>query len=161
MYSTSCSATLVCHGREGEGFCRRDTQPEVFTFEPIPPVAARPKKRCARVMYPAKVRMHLPPPEKSAAKRCLFLLLLVLLWQIYTEEPCCAEPTRPTTPRPTGSIETPTGIAERVVVGQAHAAPVVTDADAEVDVAESPSSTAAGNSYVVALLVYHRLGADS
>ncbi|XP_077570679.1 radiation-inducible immediate-early gene IEX-1 [Stigmatopora nigra] len=155
MYSTSCSTTLVCHRREEEGFFRRDTQPEVFTFEPIPPVAARTKKRCARVMYPAKVRMHLPPPEKSAAKRCLLLLLLVLLWQIYTEEPCCAEPTTST---PTGSVETSTGIAERAVVGQrahSHAAPVVAEAEEDV------TRPAPGNSYVVALLVYHRLGADS
>lgn len=79
--------------RERYAECRwsaRSTEPEVFTFERIPLQTAalschaplRPKKRCTRVMYPAKVRMHLPPPERSAAKRVLLALVLVLLWQI-------------------------------------------------------------------------------
>uniref|UniRef100_A0A3Q2Y116 Radiation-inducible immediate-early gene IEX-1 n=1 Tax=Hippocampus comes TaxID=109280 RepID=A0A3Q2Y116_HIPCM len=89
MYSTN--STMLLYRRES--LVRRNTRPEVFTFEHIPTAAsstkapARPKKRCTRVMYPARVRMHLPPPEKSAVKRWLLLLVLVLLWQIYTEDP--------------------------------------------------------------------------
>uniref|UniRef100_A0A8C7XY10 Radiation-inducible immediate-early gene IEX-1 n=1 Tax=Oryzias sinensis TaxID=183150 RepID=A0A8C7XY10_9TELE len=83
-----------------ERFAFRSTEPEVFTFERIAPqatavssvVPVRPRKRCIRVMYPAKVRMHLPPPEKSQAKRWLVILCLVVLWQIYTEEPCMDAP---------------------------------------------------------------------
>uniref|UniRef100_A0A3B4YCG6 Zgc:158343 n=1 Tax=Seriola lalandi dorsalis TaxID=1841481 RepID=A0A3B4YCG6_SERLL len=103
MYSRSNSVTLTVQ-QESFGFSRmatRSTQPEVFTFERIPAQATavrsyvpiRPKKRCTRVMYPAKVRMHLPPPEKSQAKRWLVILCMVVLWQIYTEEPCADTPT--------------------------------------------------------------------
>uniref|UniRef100_A0A3B4UWL6 Zgc:158343 n=1 Tax=Seriola dumerili TaxID=41447 RepID=A0A3B4UWL6_SERDU len=102
MYSRSNSVTLTVQ-QESFGFSRmatRSTQPEVFTFERIPAQATavrsyvpiRPKKRCTRVMYPAKVRMHLPPPEKSQAKRWLVILCMVVLWQIYTEEPCADTP---------------------------------------------------------------------
>ncbi|XP_068460404.1 radiation-inducible immediate-early gene IEX-1 [Clinocottus analis] len=103
MYSRSDSVTLTLQ-RESFGFPRsatRSTEPEVFTFERVPPQASavlsyapiRPKRRCARVMYPAKVRMHLPPPEKrSPAARWLLALCLVVLWQIYTEEPCADAP---------------------------------------------------------------------
>ncbi|XP_031695627.1 radiation-inducible immediate-early gene IEX-1-like [Anarrhichthys ocellatus] len=98
MYSRSNSVTLTVQ-QESFGFPRlatRNTEPEVFTFERVPAQATallsyspiRPRKRCTRVMYPAKVRMHLPPPEKSPAKRWLLILCLVVLWQIYTEEPC-------------------------------------------------------------------------
>uniref|UniRef100_M4AZN9 Radiation-inducible immediate-early gene IEX-1 n=1 Tax=Xiphophorus maculatus TaxID=8083 RepID=M4AZN9_XIPMA len=102
MYSRSDSVTLTV--QESFAFssamATRSTQPEVFTFERIPPQATavrsyvpiRPKKRCTRVMYPAKVRMHLPPPERSQAKRWLVILCLVVLWQIYTEEPCVDVP---------------------------------------------------------------------
>ncbi|XP_037834967.1 radiation-inducible immediate-early gene IEX-1 [Kryptolebias marmoratus] len=98
MYSRSDSTTLTY---PQERFaCTRRTEPEVFTFEQIPLQATavrsyvpiRPKKRCTRVMYPAKVRMHLPPPEKSQAKRWLLILCLVVLWQIYTEDPCTDTP---------------------------------------------------------------------
>ncbi|XP_068594856.1 radiation-inducible immediate-early gene IEX-1 [Brachionichthys hirsutus] len=102
MYSRSDSVTLTVQ-RESFAFSRtatRSTEPEVFTFERIPARATavrsyapiRPKKRCTRVMYPAKVRMHLPPPEKNRAKRWLVVLCLVVLWQIYTEEPCADAP---------------------------------------------------------------------
>uniref|UniRef100_A0A3Q1I8W6 Radiation-inducible immediate-early gene IEX-1 n=1 Tax=Anabas testudineus TaxID=64144 RepID=A0A3Q1I8W6_ANATE len=98
MYARTNSVTLTV--RQESFACSRmaarSREPEVFTFEQIPPQATavpsfvpiRPKKRCTRVMYPAKVRMHLPPPEKSQAKRWLVVLCLVVLWQIYTEEPC-------------------------------------------------------------------------
>uniref|UniRef100_A0A3B5AWI1 Radiation-inducible immediate-early gene IEX-1 n=1 Tax=Stegastes partitus TaxID=144197 RepID=A0A3B5AWI1_9TELE len=101
MYTRSTSSTLTV--QESFAFPRvasRSTEPEVFTFERIPAQATalrstvpiRPKKRCTRVMYPAKVRMHLPPPEKNQAKRWLLVLCLVVLWQIYTEEPCADAP---------------------------------------------------------------------
>uniref|UniRef100_A0A3B4FMD8 Radiation-inducible immediate-early gene IEX-1 n=1 Tax=Pundamilia nyererei TaxID=303518 RepID=A0A3B4FMD8_9CICH len=97
MYARSNSTTLTVE-QERFASCRmtsRSTEPEVFTFERVPAQATavrsyvpiRPKKRCTRVMYPAKVRMHLPPPEKSQAKRWLVILCLVVLWQIYTEDP--------------------------------------------------------------------------
>ncbi|XP_061625262.1 radiation-inducible immediate-early gene IEX-1 [Phyllopteryx taeniolatus] len=155
MYSTS--STMLLHRRER--LARRSTQPEVFTFEHIPaaascPAAARPKKRCTRVMYPAKVRMHLPPPEKSATKRWLLLLVLVLLWQIYTEEPSAEEPT--------GSAHStedyqafPTGGD----VAPAEAASSVCEADAPADDCTTAGPT--GNGYMVALLVYHRLGGEN
>uniref|UniRef100_A0A8C9YPF8 Zgc:158343 n=1 Tax=Sander lucioperca TaxID=283035 RepID=A0A8C9YPF8_SANLU len=102
MYSRSSSMTVTVQ-RESFGFsgmATRSTEPEVFTFERVPTQATavrsyvpiRPKKRCTRVMYPAKVRMHLPPPEKNQAKRWLIILCLVVLWQIYTEEPCAETP---------------------------------------------------------------------
>uniref|UniRef100_A0A3Q2DBJ6 Zgc:158343 n=1 Tax=Cyprinodon variegatus TaxID=28743 RepID=A0A3Q2DBJ6_CYPVA len=103
MYSRSNSTTMTVQQERfafSSGMSARSTQPEVFTFERIPPqatavrsyVPVRPKKRCTRVMYPAKVRMHLPPPERSQAKRWLVILCLVVLWQIYTEEPCVEAP---------------------------------------------------------------------
>uniref|UniRef100_A0A3Q2Q1M2 Uncharacterized protein n=1 Tax=Fundulus heteroclitus TaxID=8078 RepID=A0A3Q2Q1M2_FUNHE len=103
MYARSNSMTLTV-AEERFAFptpvMARSTQPEVFTFERIPTpttavrsyVPIRPKRRCTRVMYPAKVRMHLPAPERSQAKRWLVILCLVVLWQIYTEEPCAEAP---------------------------------------------------------------------
>ncbi|KAJ3603669.1 hypothetical protein NHX12_028413, partial [Muraenolepis orangiensis] len=101
MYTRSNSVTVSVQTNHPHSFAyptamaTRNTQPEIFTFERIPTQATavrshapiRPKRRCVRVMYPAKVRMHLPPVEKSQAKRWLLVLWLVLLWQIYTEEP--------------------------------------------------------------------------
>ncbi|KAM8886050.1 radiation-inducible immediate-early gene IEX-1 [Spinachia spinachia] len=110
MYSRSNSVTLTV---PREPFAR-STEPEVFTFERIPTQASavlsyvpiRPRKRCTRVMYPAKVRMHLPPPERSPAKRWLLVLCLVVLWQIYTEEPCGADPLAP------GSADGPVSVRD-------------------------------------------------
>lgn len=172
----------------------RSTEPEVFTFERIPAQATavrsyvpiRPKKRCTRVMYPAKVRMHLPPPEKSQAKRWLVILCLVVLWQIYTEEPCA---------------ETPLGSADSAVSdyqgftfhSAEEQARQLTDLTASSELLKASQTTcedgsssseqiipattcpkageeteasrafeqSAGKSYVVALLVYHRLGSDN
>ncbi|XP_077416870.1 radiation-inducible immediate-early gene IEX-1 [Vanacampus margaritifer] len=145
MYSTS--STMLLFRRES--LTRRNTQPEVFTFEHIPaaassPAPARPKKRCTRVMYPAKVRMHLPPPEKSAAKRWLLLLVLVLLWQIYTEEP-----------------DTPTGSDYQTFPAGGDAAPAA--APSSACEAEAPADATAGpaSNSLVALLVYHRLGGEN
>lgn len=175
----------------------RSTEPEVFTFERIPAQATavrsyvpiRPKKRCTRVMYPAKVRMHLPPPEKNQAKRWLVVLCLVVLWQIYTEEPC-AETTLGSADStvsdyhgfsfqsaeeqarqlkdisdisassevlsgsPT-SCEDDSSSSEQVV-------PITTCPKSGEETESSPSfEQSAGKSYVVALLVYHRLGSEN
>uniref|UniRef100_A0A3B3CW15 Radiation-inducible immediate-early gene IEX-1 n=1 Tax=Oryzias melastigma TaxID=30732 RepID=A0A3B3CW15_ORYME len=102
MYARSDSMTVTLP-QERFAFpstATRSTEPEVFTFERVPSpatavssyVPVRPRRRAMRVMYPAKVRMHLPPPEKSQAKRWLVVLCLVVLWQIYTEEPCMDAP---------------------------------------------------------------------
>lgn len=171
----------------------RSTEPEVFTFERIPTQATavrsfvpiRPKKRCTRVMYPAKVRMHLPPPEKSQAKRWLVILCLVVLWQIYTEEPCAETPL--------GSADSPvsdyqgfsfqsaeeqvrqfqdlsassellsaspsscddSASSEQIIPGTTCPKP------AEETETSRSFEQSAGKSYMVALLVYHRLGSDN
>ncbi|KAM3610213.1 uncharacterized protein V6R79_000759 [Siganus canaliculatus] len=172
----------------------RSTEPEVFTFERVPAQATavrsyvpiRPKKRCTRVMYPAKVRMHLPPPEKNQAKRWLIILCLVVLWQIYTEEPCADAPL--------SSSDTPVSDCQGLTFQSAEdQAQQMTDLSASSDLLSASLSSnddhssaseqiipthncptpgeetetsrsfeqSAGKSYVVALLVYHRLGADN
>uniref|UniRef100_A0A672GDU2 Radiation-inducible immediate-early gene IEX-1 n=1 Tax=Salarias fasciatus TaxID=181472 RepID=A0A672GDU2_SALFA len=165
------------------GVAPRSTEPEVFTFERIPAratavrsyVPIRPKKRCARVMYPAKVRMHLPPPERSRAKRWLAALCLVLLWQIYTEEPCAeaplssadgaggdcqAFPLQAAEERALQLLSTPETSCED------GPEPPVPDTGCAPAAAPQPESgraleQSAGKSYMVALLVYHRLGSDN
>ncbi|XP_077377985.1 radiation-inducible immediate-early gene IEX-1 [Festucalex cinctus] len=153
MYSTS--STMLLYRRES--LARRNTQPEVFTFEHIPPAAsyaapARPKKRCTRVMYPAKVRMHLPPPEKNAAKRWLLLLVLVLLWQIYTEEPCADAPTG-------GDHQTFPAAAGDAAPAAAPSS--VCEAKAPADAAATTTTAGPASNSLVALLVYHRLGGEN
>lgn len=165
------SVTLT-QRRERFAECRwsaRSTEPEVFTFERVHAQTAalschapvRPKKRCTRVMYPAKVRMHLPPPERSAAKRVLLLLALVLLGQVWSEEPDLdlvldrdlglvhhrlPEPTSPFIPPYTSS---------------AHERPVCPASPATHTHAPGHSGfEGARNSYAVVLLVAHRLGSD-
>lgn len=180
--------TLTVQQPERFAFSRaatRSTEPEVFTFERIPAQATavrsfvpiRPKKRCTRVMYPAKVRMHLPPPERSQAKRWLVVLCLVVLWQIYTEEPCADTPP--------SSVDSPVcdyqGFPFRSAEEQARSAALTAPstgceegASSEQTVPDPSCPTAgqdtdssrpfeqtAGKSYVVALLVYHRLGSDN
>nr|XP_046241748.1 radiation-inducible immediate-early gene IEX-1 [Scatophagus argus] len=195
MYSRSDSMTLTVQ-QERFAFPRvatRSTEPEVFTFERMPAQATamrsyvpiRPKKRCTRVMYPAKVRMHLPPPEKSQAKRWLVILCLVVLWQIYTEEPCAETPlgsadspisdyqgfpfqsaeeqarqlkeltpsTEPLTGSPTSCEDDSS--TEQVIPNTTCTQPVE-EAETSRHFEQS-----AGKSYMVALLVYHRLGSDN
>lgn len=197
MYSRTNSVTLTVP-RESFGCSRmatRSTEPEVFTFERIPAqatavrscVPVRPKKRCTRVMYPAKVRMHLPPPEKSQAKRWLLILCLVVLWQIYTEEPCADGPLS-AADGPGADFQ---GFPFQSAEEQARQLSAAAAADSELQSAASnscedngsasdPNTTcpapapaqeadssrgyeqsAAGNGYMVALLVYHRLGSDN
>ncbi|XP_040897405.1 radiation-inducible immediate-early gene IEX-1 [Toxotes jaculatrix] len=196
MYSRSNSVTLTVR-QESFAFSRmatRSTEPEVFTFERIPAQATavrsyvpiRPKKRCTRVMYPAKVRMHLPPPEKSQAKRWLVILCLVVLWQIYTEEPCAETPlgsadspisdyqgfpfqsaeeqARQLTQLSASSellSATPTGCEDNGSSSE-QVLPNTTCAGPGQETESSRSfEQSAGKSYMVALLVYHRLGSDN
>uniref|UniRef100_UPI0037E89B68 radiation-inducible immediate-early gene IEX-1 n=1 Tax=Semicossyphus pulcher TaxID=241346 RepID=UPI0037E89B68 len=195
MYSRSNSVTMTVQ-RESFACSRtanRSTEPEVFTFERITPQATavrsyvpiRPKKRCTRVMYPAKVRMHLPPPEKSQAKRWLVILCLVVLWQIYTEEPCADTPLSSTDSTLSEYQGFPFQCAEEQVrLSELSASSDLlsaTHSDCQDEASSSehiiPSTTcpkpveetetsrsyeqSAGKSYMVALLVYHRLGSDN
>ncbi|XP_070760452.1 radiation-inducible immediate-early gene IEX-1 [Enoplosus armatus] len=194
MYSRSDSVTLTVK-RESFASSRmatRSTEPEVFTFERIPAQATavrscvpiRPKKRCTRVMYPAKVRMHLPPPEKCQAKRWLVILCLVVLWQIYTEEPC-AETQLGSPDSPVSDYQGfPFQSAEERALTDLSASSELLSASptsCEDDSSSSdqiiPNTTcpkpgeetetsrsfeqSAGKSYMVALLVYHRLGSEN
>uniref|UniRef100_A0A8C6TI33 Uncharacterized protein n=1 Tax=Neogobius melanostomus TaxID=47308 RepID=A0A8C6TI33_9GOBI len=157
-------ATLtLTQKRERYAECRwseRSTEPEVFTFELVHAQTAalslyapvRPKKRCTRVMYPAKVRMHLPPPERSVAKRALLLLALVLLWQVWTEEPELK--LRAHRPALTCAVVP-------AYSSFAHERPVCPASPASR--AHEPGHSGfegARNSYAVVLLVAHRLGSD-
>lgn len=170
------------------GMAPRSTEPEVFTFEQAPAQATavrsyvpiRPKKRCTRVMYPAKVRMHLPPPEKNQAKRWLVILCLVVLWQVYTEEPCAETPLADAG-GPAGdfqafafkSAEEKDDFHTRTQLISSSSfdgsppgdqvAPTVTCA-APQEKAESGQYEQQGSGAgkgVVALLMYHRLGTDN
>ncbi|XP_045891284.1 radiation-inducible immediate-early gene IEX-1 [Micropterus dolomieu] len=193
MYSRSDSVTLTVK-RESFALSRmatRSTEPEVFTFERIPTQATavhsyvpiRPKKRCTRVMYPAKVRMHLPPPEKSQAKRWLVILCLVVLWQIYTEEPCAetsldssdsdymgfpfqsAEEQALQLSELSASSELLSASPTNCEKGRSSSEQIIpntTCAKPGEETETSPSfEQSAGKSYMVALLVYHRLGSEN
>lgn len=148
----------------------RSTEPEIFTFDRVPAQATavrsvvpiRPRKRCSRVMYPPKVRMHLPPPERmSSATRWLVVLVLVVLLQIYYEDPCVE----------TGPVADPHGLPvhcpeEPPTQGPAPVGcePALTTTCFASDQDQSPArdfQQSAGKSYMVALLVYHRLGTDN
>ncbi|XP_069379029.1 radiation-inducible immediate-early gene IEX-1 [Paralichthys olivaceus] len=186
MYSRSDSVTLTVP-QERFAFPRtatRSTEPEVFTFERIPAQATavrsyvpiRPKKRCTRVMYPAKVRMHLPPPEKSQAKRWLVILCLVVLWQIYTEEPCADAPLSsveaPISEYQGFSFQSPEELAQisssspQTTCKDPSSHHILPDTSCPRPAQDPESSrpleqSTGGNSYVVALLVYHRLGSEN
>lgn len=193
MYSRTNTMTLTIQQERFAfaGMATRSTEPEVFTFEQAPAQATavrsyvpiRPKKRCTRVMYPAKVRMHLPPPEKSQAKRWLVILCLVVLWQIYTEEPYAETPLA-TADGPVSDcqgfpfksaeekgdfhskaelISGSTPSSEDASSSDAQMVPTVTCSEPQ-EKAESSryeqQGSGAGKS-MVALLVYHRLGSDN
>ncbi|KAK6470936.1 hypothetical protein HHUSO_G30452 [Huso huso] len=113
MYSRSNSMILSIPAQAAHPdslpyrFMNRRTEPEIFTFEELPPQVRRsslgkPRRRPARVMYPSKVRKYLPPAEKSPAKRLFLVLCAVLFLQIYTEDP---------------TLETPTGTVEAAQTG--------------------------------------------
>lgn len=183
MYARSSSTTLTAERFAFPRVAARRTEPEVFTFEQIPAQATavrsyvpiRPKKRCTRVMYPAKVRMHLPKPEKSQAKRWLVALCLVVLWQIYTEEPCADSPAADHQGFPFQSAEaqlaaagsssdllsaTPISCEDGGSSGD-QAIPNTTCSKPGQDAESRSFEQSASNSYMVALLVYHRLGSDN
>lgn len=187
MYSRTNSMTVTVQQERFafSGMATRSREPEVFTFEHVPAqvsavrsyVPIRPKRRCTRVMYPSKVRMHLPPPEKSQAKRLLVILCLVVLWQIYTEEPCAETPL--------GSADSPVsdchGLSFQSAEKQEQQQRADYSADTQVlsvSTDSSPSEqivpsnncaepgqeqqgSGAGKGYMVALLVYHKLGSDN
>ncbi|XP_049908106.1 radiation-inducible immediate-early gene IEX-1 [Epinephelus moara] len=191
MYSRSNSVTMTVQ-RESFAFSRmatRSTEPEVFTFERIPTQATavssyvplRPKKRCTRVMYPAKVRMHLPPPEKNQAKRWLIILCLVVLWQIYTEDPCAETPLTSADSSVSDYQGFPFQSAEEQALQLSSGSELLTSTPSSCkddgsfseqiipntcpesgqETESSGFEQSAGKSYVVALLVYHRLGSDN
>ncbi|XP_074526944.1 radiation-inducible immediate-early gene IEX-1 [Halichoeres trimaculatus] len=186
MYSRTNSVTMTLK-RESFALSRtatRSTEPEVFTFERITPQATavrsyvpiRPKKRCTRVMYPAKVRMHLPPPEKNQAKRWLIILCLVVLWQIYTEEPCADVPLSSADSSVSVYHSFPFQCAEeqRRIPDLSEGSQLLSDSqtgcqDESITCPKPAEETesglsyeqSAGKSYMVALLVYHRLGGDN
>ncbi|CAJ0940104.1 unnamed protein product [Ranitomeya imitator] len=74
----------------------RSSLPEIFTFdvEAVAPVKALhrrgtlgPKgRRPRRVLYPAKVRRYLPPPETDRPLRWFYLLCLLVFVQVCCEE---------------------------------------------------------------------------
>lgn len=190
MYSRTNSMTVTVQQERFAfaGMAPRSTEPEVFTFERLPPqatavrsyVPVRPKKRCTRVMYPAKVRMHLPPPEKNQAKRWLMVLCLVVLWQIYTEEPCAdaalatADTSVSTDCRGFAfqSVEEQLSGDSELLSGSpnncedaASSGRLLADTTCPEGREESTASRSfdqsASKSYMVALLVYHRLGSDN
>lgn len=71
---------------QGRGVRNRGKPPEHFTFDKIPPVRATRKRRShkkRRVLYPNDSRKYLPEEKKSKAKHCLFLLSVIVFFQIY------------------------------------------------------------------------------
>lgn len=180
MYARA-SATLTVRQESFafSGTAVRSSRPEVFTFEHLPPQATavtsyvpiRAKRRCTRVMYPAKVRMHLPPPETNRAKRWLLLLSLVVLWQVYTEEPSAETPPAAAdggyAAFPFRSAEDEAAQLSRLGSGLPapwtgdRTVPNVTCSGPRPDAEPGRPFEQTTNGYVVALLVYHRLGSDS
>ncbi|KAG8549511.1 hypothetical protein GDO81_020986 [Engystomops pustulosus] len=76
----------------------RNSHPEIFTFDvesvtaapAKPPLRRGPSgakgKRPRRVLYPAKVRRYLPPPETDRPLRWFYLLCLLVFVQICYED---------------------------------------------------------------------------
>uniref|UniRef100_UPI00398ED343 radiation-inducible immediate-early gene IEX-1-like n=1 Tax=Pristiophorus japonicus TaxID=55135 RepID=UPI00398ED343 len=70
---------------------QRSTEPEIFTFDPIPEVKRTPvanprlraKRRPVKVLYPAQVRKYLPAEKKDWAKRLLILFLSIVFVQLH------------------------------------------------------------------------------
>lgn len=89
MYTRSTTMSFTYPSQRAYRPAARSTEPEVFTFDPVPDqhfsLPRQQRRRVTRVLYPAKVRKYLPPAEKNPAKRWLLALCLVLLAQIYSE----------------------------------------------------------------------------
>ncbi|KAJ7317294.1 hypothetical protein JRQ81_003456 [Phrynocephalus forsythii] len=74
------------------------TGPQYFTFDPLPEVEISPthrkasnkthriKRRSRRVLYPPVAKRYYPAEEPNYAKRLLFILLAILVVQIYNAE---------------------------------------------------------------------------
>ncbi|XP_008120157.2 radiation-inducible immediate-early gene IEX-1 [Anolis carolinensis] len=108
MHGFSGGPTAMCYACESrltpaftmpEAPKRREpTGPQYFTFDPIPEVEASPaapkkgakttrsKKRSRRVLYPPVAKRYYPTEEPNYAKRLLFILLTIVLFQIYSAE---------------------------------------------------------------------------
>ncbi|XP_072422431.1 torsin-4A-A-like [Chiloscyllium punctatum] len=66
-------------------FKHRAKPAEHFTFEKVPVKTAKRRRSSKRrkVLYPSDTRRYLPEEKKSKAKNCLFLLSLIVFFQIY------------------------------------------------------------------------------
>ncbi|XP_020379121.2 torsin-4A [Rhincodon typus] len=66
-------------------FKHRAKSAEHFTFEKVPVKTVKRKRSNKRrkVLYPSDTRKYLPEEKKSKAKNCLFLLSLIVFFQIY------------------------------------------------------------------------------
>ncbi|XP_039213099.1 radiation-inducible immediate-early gene IEX-1 [Crotalus tigris] len=73
------------------------SEPQYFTFDPLPEDEKRPahrsftkasksKRRSRKVLYPPVVKRYYPTEERSYAKSLLFILLAVVFFQVYTAE---------------------------------------------------------------------------
>ncbi|XP_032903404.1 radiation-inducible immediate-early gene IEX-1-like [Amblyraja radiata] len=64
---------------------RRNTEPEVFTFDPIPsPTYGRKyKRRSLKILYPIYQPRKTIPAEKDVVKRLLLFLLSIVALQVY------------------------------------------------------------------------------
>ncbi|KAM3910539.1 radiation-inducible immediate-early gene IEX-1 [Leptodactylus fuscus] len=86
----------------------RNSHPEIFTFdvESVNVTATKPMlrrgpsgakgRRPRRVLYPAKVRRYLPPPETDRPLRWFYLLCLLVFVQICCEDAVPEELVQPT-----------------------------------------------------------------
>ncbi|MEE6504707.1 hypothetical protein FKM82_005303 [Ascaphus truei] len=80
----------------------RSRLPEIFTFdvESVQPAAPRRnpagarRQRPRRVLYPSKVKRYMPPQESDRALRWLYVLCLMVLVQICSEEEELRQPGR-------------------------------------------------------------------
>ncbi|XP_032904597.1 torsin-4A isoform X2 [Amblyraja radiata] len=69
----------------GRGVRSRGKPPEHFTFDKVTVRATRKRRshKKRKVLYPNDSRKYLPEEKKSKAKHCLFLLSVIVFFQIY------------------------------------------------------------------------------
>ncbi|GCC21742.1 hypothetical protein chiPu_0020217 [Chiloscyllium punctatum] len=87
--SHSLPLTLQLHPPAGQPYSlssRRSTDPEIFTFEPIPEHKPnhRGKRRSLKVLYPLYQSRKSLPTKKDMAKRLYLLLLSIVILQVYS-----------------------------------------------------------------------------
>ncbi|XP_067829808.1 radiation-inducible immediate-early gene IEX-1-like [Heptranchias perlo] len=98
MYSAVAPISLPLPRSTGKLYSldsRRHTEPEVFTFEPIPEPkhGYRPKKRPLKVLYPIHRPRRALPAKKDMTKRLFLLLVSIVAFQVYSAtEQCEDEP---------------------------------------------------------------------